>query len=187
MRVHTYRRNLAGKQKKIILKAIERMKKLFLIRHAKSSWNDPDLSDLDRPLNRRGKENAPMMAKRMSLNWSPPEAVFCSPALRTRETAQFMAEHWCKDREVVVDERLYENSASSALDVLSEVSSQTDSVALVFHNPTITYLSNVLASLDIPNVPTCGIVILEMEREQWSEIEPASCRLRDFDYPKRKV
>ena len=70
------------------------MKKIFLIRHAKSSWNDPDLSDLDRPLNRRGKENAPMMAKRMSLNWSPPEAVFCSPALRTRETAQFMAEHW---------------------------------------------------------------------------------------------
>ena len=162
------------------------MKTLFLIRHAKSSWDNPDLSDAERPLNDRGRRDAPLMARRMASNWSPPEGIFCSRALRARETADIMSQFWWKDREIVIDGKLYEESASSILDFIAQKTKEIDSLALVFHNPTITYLSNVLASLSIPNVPTCGIVILKPKANTWEDLQPGKCELVDFDFPKRK-
>ncbi len=162
------------------------MKTLFLIRHAKSSWDNPDLNDEDRPLNARGKRDAPLIAQRMALNWSPPDGIFCSRALRARETANIMKQFWWKDREIVIDEKLYENSASSALNIICQTPGDFDSLALVFHNPTITYLSNVLASLAIPNVPTCGIVTLKSKANDWESVQPGKCDLLDFDFPKKE-
>lgn len=162
------------------------MKTLFLIRHAKSSWDNPDLNDIDRPLNERGRRDAPLMARRMSSNWSSPDGIFCSSALRARETANIMNQFWWKDREIVIDGKLYEESASSILSIIAQKNDEFKSLAFVFHNPTITYLSNVLASLSIPNVPTCGIVTLKSPANTWGSLEPGKCELVDFDFPKRK-
>ena len=65
------------------------MKKLFLIRHAKSSWENPDLSDFERPLNNRGIQNAPVMAKRFIKKWNAPQILLCSPATRAKQTAEY--------------------------------------------------------------------------------------------------
>jgi phosphohistidine phosphatase len=162
------------------------MKTLFLIRHAKSSWGNQDLKDADRPLNDRGRKDAPLMARRMASNWAPPDGIFCSRALRARETANIMNQFWWKDREITIDGKLYEEPASSILNIIAKKTEEFDSLALVFHNPTITYLSNVLASLTIPNSPTCGIVILKSQANDWKSVQPGKCELIDFDFPKRE-
>jgi phosphohistidine phosphatase len=162
------------------------MKTLFLIRHAKSSWNEPDLKDEERPLNDRGNSDAPMVAQRMAKSWPVPDKIICSQALRAWETATIMSEFWWKQRAIEIDGRLYGSSASSTLEIIARIPPEVNSLALVFHNPTITYLSNVLSSLSIPHVPTCGIVMLRPRVESWEELEPGTCELLDFDYPKRK-
>ena len=97
-----------------------------------------------------------------------------------------MNQFWWKDREITIDGKLYEESASSILNIIAKKTEEFDSLALVFHNPTITYLSNVLASLTIPNIPTCGIVILKSEVKDWESVQPGKCELIDFDFPKRE-
>jgi phosphohistidine phosphatase len=126
------------------------------------------------------------MAQRMALNWSPPERIICSRALRARETAEILNQSWWKGRNIEIDGKLYEESASSILDIIAQTSAKFNSLALVFHNPTITYLSNVLAALTIPNIPTCGIVILKLQVTEWEKVQPGTCELLDFDFPKRK-
>ena len=162
------------------------MKTLFLIRHAKSSWSAPDLKDEERPLNERGNRDAPMIARRMAQSWAAPDKIICSQALRARETAAIMSAFWWNERSIEIDGGLYDGSASSSLEIIARIPAEVNSLALVFHNPTITYLSNVLASLSIPNVPTCGIVILKSPENSWESVQPGKCELIDFDFPKRK-
>lgn len=163
------------------------MKKLFLIRHAKSSWDNPTLSDVDRPLNARGESNAPEMAKRLSEKWEAPELVLCSHARRAVQTAEKLGVIWWPEQELTICKELYEASPSMIIDLLSGVKNETLSVAVVFHNPSITILGNLLASIEIENVPTCGVVALEYENRNWRDLEVGSCRLLDFDYPKKKT
>ena len=162
------------------------MKTLFLIRHAKSSWSAPDLKDEERPLNDRGNRDAPMVARRMAQNWPTPDKIVCSQTLRARETAAIMRAFWWNERSIEINDALYNGSASSSLEIIARIPAEVNSLALVFHNPTITYLSNVLAQLSIPNVPTCGIVILRLKVASWKELEPGTCELLDFEYPKRE-
>jgi phosphohistidine phosphatase len=162
------------------------MKTLFLIRHAKSSWSAPDLKDEERPLNDRGNRDAPMVARRMAQSWPVPDKIICSQAQRAQETAAIMSALWWNERSIEIDRGLYDGSASSSLEIIARIPADVNSLALVFHNPTITYLSNVLAQLSIPNVPTCGIVILRLKVESWDELEPGTCELIDFEYPKRE-
>ena len=162
------------------------MKNLFLIRHAKSSWDTPNLDDADRPLNTRGNRDAPIMAQRMASNWPVPELIFCSRAKRARETADILKRFWWKEKEIKVEGELYDASASDVLNFITDAPDAVDSMAFVFHNPTITFLSNILTYLEIPNVPTCGIVSLRAEVNEWKEIEPGKCELLDFDFPKRE-
>ena len=120
------------------------MKTLFLIRHAKSSWDTPNLDDADRPLNSRGNRDAPIMAQRMASNWTAPELIFCSRAKRARETADILKQFWWKEKEIIVEGELYDASASDVLNFINEAPDAVDSMAFVFHNPTITFLSNIL-------------------------------------------
>jgi phosphohistidine phosphatase len=163
------------------------MKTLFLIRHAKSSWSIPELDDLERPLNDRGNIDAPRVAERMEKNWPSPEKILCSQALRARETAEIMSQLWWKKHTIEIEVELYGASASSSLEIINRVPDEVNSLALVFHNPTITHLSNLLAQLSIPNVPTCGIVILELRVDSWKKLKEGTCKLLDFEYPKRKI
>ena len=161
------------------------MKTLFLIRHAKSSWSDSELKDDERPLNERGNRDAPIIARRMAESWPAPDKIICSHALRARETASIMNSSWWNEQTIEIDERLYHGGASSSLEIIARVSTEVKSLALVFHNPTVTHLSNVLAQLSIPNVPTCGIVVLRPKIEKWDELEPGTCEPLDFEYPKK--
>ena len=161
------------------------MKKLFLIRHAKSSWIDDSLSDLERPLNSRGRENAPLMAQNASKKWNRPELVLCSPAKRAIQTSEFFKEEWWKEANNKICSELYEGSPSIILDLLSSVADEIHSVVAVFHNPNITILTNLLAQQSISNVPTCGVVTLELPLLLWRKLEVGSCSLVDYDYPKK--
>tara|TARA_B100001057_G_scaffold208743_1_gene209425 strand:- start:12119 stop:12619 length:501 start_codon:yes stop_codon:yes gene_type:complete len=162
------------------------MKTLFLIRHAKSSWGNSDLKDEERPLNERGKRDAPSMARRMAENWPNPDKIICSHARRAQETASIMSEFWWKEQLIEINKELYHGTASSILELVSGTTNQFNSLVLVFHNPTITYLSNILAQLSIPNVPTCGIVILKAKVDTWDQLQPGTCELLDFEYPKKE-
>ena len=161
------------------------MKKLFLIRHAKSSWIDDTLPDRERPLNSRGRENAPLMAQIASKKWNRPELVLCSPAKRAIQTSEFFKEEWWKEANNKICSELYEGSPSIILDLLSSVADEIHSVVAVFHNPNITILTNLLALQKISNIPTCGVVTLEFPELQWGKLEVGSCFLEDYDYPKK--
>ena len=161
------------------------MKTLFLIRHAKSSWKDSELKDDERPLNDRGNKDAPIMARRMAESWPAPDKIVCSQAQRALETAAIMNSFWWNERSIEIDERLYHGGASLSLEIIARIPSEVKSLALVFHNPTITHLANLLAQLSIPNVPTCGIVVLRPEVASWGQVEPGNCDFLDFEYPKK--
>ena len=164
---------------------IREMKKLFLIRHAKSNWNDHTLSDIERPLNHRGERNAPTMAQRAACKWSKPDLILCSPALRARQTAEKFSEYWWNDTETKICNELYEGSASVILDLFSGSSDKIKSLVAVFHNPVITNLTNLLASTNLSNIPTCGITYLQLNKPNWGNLEVGSCSLEEFDFPKK--
>ena len=163
------------------------MKKLFLIRHAKSSWENPDLSDFERPLNNRGIQNAPVMAKRFIKKWNAPQILLCSPATRAKQTAEYFKYEFKHKTTEQISSELYEGSSSSIIRKISYISPEISNVAVISHNPNVTMLSNLLAQENIANVPTCGIVALRLECDTWKQLEVASCSLLDFDFPKRET
>lgn len=160
------------------------MKVLFLIRHAKSSWDQPNLNDIDRPLNKRGLANAPLMAKRATL-WGNPDQILCSPAKRAKETAKHMQPHWFPKKDVIIEPTLYEGSASEVLDLVASTNDVFESVALFSHNPTITHLNQLLTGSRTFHFPTCGMSYLKFDGNHWKELEVASCSVVNFDFPKK--
>ncbi|MCX7553043.1 histidine phosphatase family protein [Marinicella sp. S1101] len=140
------------------------MKTLHLIRHAKSSWDNPRLSDQHRPLNSRGRKDAVIMAKALDDVFERWPKVFCSPATRARETITTIAENWAGDAfdwQVVDD--LYEFSASNLISWLSTALLTHDELLLVGHNPAFTNLINHLSDADLANFPTCAYAKLTFE------------------------
>src|ERR1700687_471476 len=118
------------------------MKTLFLIRHAKSSWGDTALPDKDRPLDDRGRQDAPKMGKRLAKRDVKPDLVVSSPALRALTTAQLIAEAaGYKRKDIVVDDRLYASNSDDLLAVIRELDKKLDCVMLVGHNPEFTDLA----------------------------------------------
>lgn len=161
------------------------MKTLFLLRHAKSSWDDPGLKDFERPLADRGLNDAPFMAQRFLQRDKSVQCIISSPAMRAKTTAKLFA----KNIKFPVDEitsnpELYFAGASMFLKAASLVDDHYDSAMLVGHNPAITEFANEMSGADIDNIPTCGLVELSLPIEQWSDIELGNATLVDFDYPK---
>ena len=161
------------------------MKQLYLIRHAKSSWNNAELTDLERPLNKRGERDAPFMAQKMVQKGMQVDAFCASPSERTKATAQAFAAaldypleaiHW--------DRRIYETTASGLLKVIQQWKEDWQSVALFAHNYACTDLANYYASPSIDNVPTTGVVHLAFDVEHWAEINKNNGKVLDFEYPR---
>ena len=162
------------------------MKVLTLIRHAKSSWKDPGLPDWDRPLNKRGKRDAPAIGQRLAERGSFAELVISSSALRALATAEAIAEEidypWT---EIVADERLYGADLSEWLEIIRGFDDALDRVMCVGHNPGLTELASYFSSEGVGHVPTCGVVELRFDVWRWAlvgHVEPTGV---DFDYPKR--
>ncbi len=163
------------------------MKTLFLVRHAKSSWKDHSLADRDRPLNKRGKRDAPEMGRRLAARGGAPDLIVSSPAVRALATARVVADAVVyPTREIVEDERLYMASADGLLDGIRGLDDRFDRVFLFGHNPGLTDLVNDLSEDEIENVPTCGVVEFRVEVERWKDLGSEAVERVDFDYPKRR-
>lgn len=158
---------------------------LLLIRHAKSDWSNAKLSDFDRPLNGRGKRDAPMMGKRLAARDMQLHRMVSSPALRARSTAERIAlaiDFPLTDIDWMTE--LYLASPLGMLDVIRRCPDDVYSLALVGHNPGITALAEQLTGHPFGNIPTCGIIHLEAKLASWGDAE--HFKLVDFDYPKRQ-
>lgn len=161
------------------------MNKLVVIRHAKSDWGDPHKSDFERPLNERGKRDAPAMAERLKVKGIYPDLIISSTAKRAQKTARIFAEHLCYDPEkIFLTDELYECSTADVYHVIQSAGGKAETIFIFGHNPTWTYFVNELAGVRIDNIPTCGVAVIEIEKS-WSELEAESGRLLDFDYPKK--
>lgn len=163
------------------------MKTLFLLRHAKSSWDFPKLRDFERPLARRGEREAPIMGGRFLERESSVDCIVSSPAVRARSTAILMAEAiGFPVEDVISNPDLYFCGTAMYLKAASLVDDDYDSVMLVGHNPTITDFANEMADADIANIPTCGLVELSLPIDRWSEISRGDSTLVEFDFPKNE-
>jgi len=161
------------------------MKTLFLVRHAKSSRDDPSLPDRDRPLDDRGKQDAPKMGRRLAKRDVKPDLLLSSPALRALTTAHLIAEEvGYKRKDIVVDDRLYASSADDLLAVIRALDKKLNRVMLFGHNPEFTDLAHRLSS-EIIDMPTSAVVEFNFDTKAWSdvgEVQPAKVAL---DYPKK--
>ena len=160
-------------------------KELFLVRHAKSSWDDPTISDHDRPLNERGFRNTLEMGRRLSDRGLSPDALISSTALRARTTAEIMAGsiNFPKDQ-IVFDRALYHASATELQEYFGGLDDSHFSVMLFGHNPGMTSLVSHLFGLPIDNLPTCGVVHLQFSAESWAEASRSMPSEALIDFPK---
>ncbi|MEN8213642.1 MAG: histidine phosphatase family protein [Pseudomonadota bacterium] len=162
------------------------MKTLALVRHAKSSWDHPGLADFERPLNKRGRRDAPRMGSRLAEHYIRPDLIVSSPAVRALTTAEVIASHiGYQPSEIINDRRVYHASSSELLAVIREFDARHQTVMLVGHNPGLTDLVEQLAYAGITNIPTCGIVMLGFSANHWPEATAENCELQTYDYPKK--
>ena len=169
-------------------KTFSGLKTLLLIRHAKSSWDDPGLSDFDRPLNERGKKDAPMMADRLHERGIKLDAFISSPAKRAKRTAEQFAKKYKKeDKDIILKTELYMAIENTFYEVIEKLDDNDDCIALFSHNPGLTDFANSLTEVRTDNIPTCGIFAVSIDTKKWNKIREAKKNLLFFDYPKASV
>ena len=169
-------------------KTFSGLKTLLLIRHAKSSWDDPGLSDFDRPLNERGKKDAPMMADRLHERGIKLDAFISSPAKRAKRTAEQFAKRYKKeDKDIILKTELYMAIENTFYEVIEKLDDNDDCIALFSHNPGLTDFANSLTEVRTDNIPTCGIFAVSIDIKKWNKIREAKKNLLFFDYPKASV
>lgn len=161
-------------------------KYLILVRHAKSDWGDPSLKDFDRPLNERGKRDAPVMAKRIAAKGIKIDAVISSTAKRAAKTAKaFIEELGIKDKHCYFTADLYLASPETFYKVIEAAGDDYDTIAVFSHNEGITYFANQLTDVRIDNIPTCGVFAVKIKCDHWKSFKDAPKEFWFFDYPKK--
>jgi phosphohistidine phosphatase len=158
------------------------MKTIFIGRHAKSSWADLLMSDFERPLNERGKHDAPIMAHRLKEMGFSPQCIISSPANRALSTAKYYAKTF--DLPVHTKANLYHGVPENYIEALQEADDTFDSVILFGHNPTLTMIANEIQYNCIDNIPTSGVIIATSDKNKWSDVEWKNCKLIKIIYPK---
>ncbi len=164
------------------------MKKLFLIRHAKSSWKDASLADYERPLNKRGMRDAPFMGQRLARENVLPDIILSSPANRAITTAGIIADEigYSKDN-IVQDESIYLATDGMLLDIIRHIDDQHQSAFVFGHNPGFTMIANNLCNHYIDNLPTCGIFAIQFNIHSWKDVGLGEGTFDFFDYPKKHI
>jgi len=162
------------------------MKKLFIVRHAKSSWDSPYLDDHDRPLNKRGKDNGPEMGRRLANRNVLPDLMISSSAKRAFSTAKFIAKKISFPTSKIRKESLfYHGTIESIISIIQNVDDSVDILMIYGHNPGMTDLTNYLTGSMIYNIPTCGITEIDFYISSWISVEKYTGKLISFDYPKK--
>lgn len=161
------------------------MKTLVLIRHAKSSWKDKNLKDMERPLKKRGTKDAGVMGKVLKDMQLVPELILTSPAVRARETARLLAREYNIDiNQLVLEPMLYLESKAKLLKVINTIDDKFNTVFLISHNPGLTDLANTLSGESIENIPTSGVFALQFDVSSWAEADKGNARKTIFEVPK---
>lgn len=162
------------------------MKTLTLVRHAKSSWKDTRLSDRERPLNKRGKRDAPVMGKRMIEHGIRPSLIISSPARRAWSTAKIIAAQISYPIEFLQrEDGLYLASLDEILDIILAQDNRFNNLMVVGHNPGMTDFANFLSPGLTNNLPTAGVVSVQIDQDDWNLYERPSTDLLVYDYPKK--
>ena len=164
------------------------MKTLILVRHAKSDWSNEGLSDSERPLNERGKKDAPEMAKRLRKRGLKVDAFVSSPAERAFRTARYFADEFgVKKGDIEAEKSLYGAATSQFEGVISSLKEKWNAVALFSHNPGITDYANTLCTVHTDNMPTCGTFAVQAAVDSWKDFTKAEKSFLFFDYPKNPL
>lgn len=167
------------------------MKTMTLIRHAKSSWKEPMLQDMDRPLNKRGQANAVMMGERLRIHQYMPEKIYSSPAVRAVETAHLFEEALktrilkTRIRDIVeLVPVIYTFNYEELLGWVRSLDRGVNNFCMVCHNPAITDLFNFLTLSHVDKMPTCGVAVLELDITNWSQLGAGKAWVKFYDFPK---
>jgi phosphohistidine phosphatase len=161
------------------------MKSLLIVRHAKSSWDLSTPNDIDRPLNDRGKKDAPAAAKRLFKKGIRIDAFVSSPAKRAKKTAKhFTKEYGVDPEDIILVPELYEAHCDDFYKVVSDLDDAYNTVAIFSHNPGITDFVNTLTEVKVDNIPTCGVFAVQMQIDSWNGFRDVEKKFWFFDYPK---
>lgn len=162
------------------------MKTLLLLRHAKSSWDDPNLADFDRPLNARGERAAPFMGKLMRRRELLPSVILSSPAKRARTTAELAKQGGSLNAAILTDHRIYEASPNGLREVASEIDDSHGSAMLVGHNPGMEGFIRYLTTR-MERMPTAALAVIRLKVASWSEINDGSGELINVIRPREEM
>ena len=168
------------------------MKTIYMLRHAKSSWDDSSLSDHDRPLNKKGRAAAPRVGAHMKEAGYLPDLVLCSTATRTRQTLDAVLSESEAEPAIEFQEELYLAGPGEMLDLVRSVPDTVESVLLVGHNPGTEMLTAALSGDGLPETvhlmsakfPTAGLAIIELSVDRWKDIVSGCGSLREFVRPR---
>jgi phosphohistidine phosphatase len=159
------------------------MKRLLLLRHAKSSWNNPSLRDFDRPLNERGIKAAPLMGEFMRKQGLDPDLILVSTAERARQTAGLLIEAGNLKGEVKYEKRLYDASISLLQEIVAETPDKFNELLIIAHNPG---LEELLARFTghVQHMATASLALISFDIDSWSETLNRDGQLELFAKPK---
>ena len=145
------------------------MKTLLLMRHAKSSWKDPKLADHERPLNNRGKNDAPRMGEHLNQEDKIPDVILCSSAARARLTVEGVLETLCFEGEFKIFDELYHSGPRTYLELLSELQEDFNSAMIVGHNPEMDYFLEYVCGV-YEHMTTANVAVIEFPINTWREL-----------------
>lgn len=161
------------------------MKTLYIMRHAKSSWKFEELSDHDRPLNKRGRTDAPLMGRELAANNARLQLILSSPAVRAITTATLVARELDYNADdIAVDDRMYGASAENLLEIARETPTDADCLLMVGHNEAISEFANLISPKHVSSLPTAGVVALRFDCTSWFDIKRENAELLFYDIPK---
>lgn len=168
------------------------MKKVILVRHGKSSWAEPELEDHERPLNKRGRRAAPVVAQWLAHRKHLPDRVVCSSSRRTRQTVSRMSAAIPDLPEPVIEETLYHATPDAMLECLRRMPKDCDTVMLVGHQPGLSAFARKLTNGSVrprcaqafEHFPTAAAAVLELDIDDWSELDYHMASFVDFARPR---
>lgn len=161
------------------------MKTLYIVRHAKSSWDFPGLADHERPLMEKGKKRTRKIIEYLRQKEVRPDLIISSSALRARETAQYIASGLGIEKdEIKIESGLYHTDADSIFNQFEDLSESYQSVMLVGHNPALTNFVNIFLSPPIDWLPTSAVVAIDFQTSDWEDLKSATYSIRMVVFPK---
>ena len=162
------------------------MKTLYILRHAKSSWDDLDLADFDRPLNPRGLLAAPFMGELIATRGFVPSIILCSPARRARQTAELVKDQAALDANIKFDERIYEASPQGLRQVVSELHDSMEAAMVVGHNPGMEGFVRFLTG-ETETMPTAALAVITLDIDSWQVLNDGCGVLNSVYRPKEEA